>query len=128
MPDNRTFQTRPRRLSWPLIAGIVLLHLAALYGLARALAPDFTASVEREVLSTFTVTITDDAGQRALRLRCCFQIERIDNRWRIRRNGYVCRKWVTERDAASGRKPVFSHCQRPFDANVIIPVNRRCSA
>ena len=37
MPDNRTFQTRPRRLSWPLIAGIVLLHLAALYGLLYGL-------------------------------------------------------------------------------------------
>ncbi|MFO6430822.1 TonB family protein [Erythrobacter sp. W302b] len=58
MPDHRTFQSRPRRLSWPLIAGIVVLHVAALYGLARALAPDFTASVEREVLSTFAVTIT----------------------------------------------------------------------
>ena len=58
MPTNRTFRTRPRRLSWPLIAGIVVLHIAALYGLARALAPDFTASVEREIVSAFTVTVT----------------------------------------------------------------------
>jgi protein TonB len=55
---NRSFNARPRRLSWPLIAVIVVLHLAALYGLARALAPDLTASVEREVLSTFAVTVT----------------------------------------------------------------------
>ena len=58
MTTHHSFETRPRRLSWPLIAGIVLLHLAALYGLARALAPDLTASVEREVVSAFTVTIT----------------------------------------------------------------------
>lgn len=58
MPTTRNFRTRRRRLSWPLIAGIIILHLAALYGLARALAPDFTAVVEREVVSAFTVTIT----------------------------------------------------------------------
>jgi protein TonB len=52
------YRSRRKRLSWPLIAGIVLLHVAALYGLARALAPDFTAVVEREVVSAFTVTIT----------------------------------------------------------------------
>lgn len=58
MPDDRNFRTRRKRLSWPLIAGIVLLHLVALYGLSRALAPDFTAGVERQVMSAFTVTIT----------------------------------------------------------------------
>lgn len=47
-----------KRPSWPLIALIVLLHIAVLYGLARALAPDFTASVERQVVSGFTVTVT----------------------------------------------------------------------
>ncbi len=53
------FHSRQRRkLSLPLLAGIVLLHVAALYGLARALAPDFTASVEREIVSAFTVTVT----------------------------------------------------------------------
>lgn len=56
MSTNRSFQARPRKPSWPLITAIVLLHLAALYGLARALAPDFTISVEREVVSAFTVT------------------------------------------------------------------------
>lgn len=58
MSINRSFHTRPRKPSWPLIAAIVLLHLAALYGLARALAPDFTASVAREVVSAFSVTVT----------------------------------------------------------------------
>lgn len=47
-----------RRPSWPLLAAILLLHIAVAYGLARALAPDFTTSVEREVVSAFTVTIT----------------------------------------------------------------------
>lgn len=47
-----------RRPSWWLVALIVLLHVAALYGLAKALAPDITASVEDSVLEAFTVTIT----------------------------------------------------------------------
>ncbi|TAD77810.1 MAG: hypothetical protein EAY70_07855 [Sphingomonadales bacterium] len=55
MATNGTYGAHPRRLSWPLVAGIVLLHLAALYGLARALAPDFTAIVEREVVSAFSI-------------------------------------------------------------------------
>lgn len=55
MASERPFVARPRRLRWPLIAGIVVLHVAALYGLARALAPDFTAAVEREVVSAFTI-------------------------------------------------------------------------
>lgn len=55
MPNEGPFLTRPRRLRWPLIAAIVVLHVAALYGLARALAPDFTAAVEREVVSAFNI-------------------------------------------------------------------------
>ncbi len=47
-----------KRPSWPLLIGIVLLHIALFYGLARALAPDFTASVERQVVEGFTVTVT----------------------------------------------------------------------
>ncbi len=58
MANERSFGAQRKQLSWPLIAGIVLLHLAALYGLARALAPDFTVAVEREVVSAFSVTIT----------------------------------------------------------------------
>ena len=47
-----------RRPRWWLVVLIVLLHIAALYGLARALAPDITASVEQTVVEAFTVTIT----------------------------------------------------------------------
>ncbi len=41
-----------------MLTGIVIFHLVALYGLTRFLAPEFTASVEREVTSAFTVVIT----------------------------------------------------------------------
>ncbi len=58
MANEEAFTARRRRPSWPLVAGIVLLHLAALYGLARALAPGMTAAVEDEVVSAFAVTIT----------------------------------------------------------------------
>lgn len=40
-------------LSWRLLLGIGVLHLAVLYGLMRALAPDFTATVERQVVAAF---------------------------------------------------------------------------
>lgn len=56
MTDNLPYGTLPRRPRWALIGGIVLLHLAALYGLARAFAPDITAAVEREVVSAFDVS------------------------------------------------------------------------
>lgn len=51
-------QHRRRRMSLPLLAGIVVLHILALYGLARALAPDLTAQVEEGVVSAFMVTVT----------------------------------------------------------------------
>lgn len=54
----RGFRHRRKRISLPLLAGIVMLHLGLLYGLTRTFAPDFTATVEREVVSAFTVTIT----------------------------------------------------------------------
>lgn len=47
-----------KRLNWKLIVLIVLLHIAALYGLARALAPDFTASVIEQATSMVTVTVS----------------------------------------------------------------------
>jgi protein TonB len=47
-----------QRPSLPLLTAILVLHVLALYGLARGLAPDFTASVEKHVVSAFTVTIT----------------------------------------------------------------------
>jgi protein TonB len=58
MAEQSGFRATRRRPSWPLVAALVLLHAAALYGLARLLAPDVTAGVERAVTSAFTVTIT----------------------------------------------------------------------
>ncbi len=55
-PNFRSFRARKKRLSWPLVSAIAALHLAALYGLALALAPDFTAGVQREVVSAFSLT------------------------------------------------------------------------
>lgn len=58
--ENGRFATHRQRLSWPLIVVIVLMHLAALYGLARALAPQLTAAVERQVVSAFSIGPTPD--------------------------------------------------------------------
>lgn len=52
------YQGKPKGPRWPLIVLIVLFHMAVLYGLARFLAPDITASVEREVLDGLTVIVT----------------------------------------------------------------------
>lgn len=52
------YPRKPRGLRWPLLAAIVLLHLLALYGLACALVPDMTQSIEREVGNAFTVIVT----------------------------------------------------------------------
>lgn len=53
--DNFTaISRRPRPLT---LAMIVLLHVAAIYGLARAFAPGTMAAVETGVLETFTVTV-----------------------------------------------------------------------
>lgn len=51
--------TRQRRKLRPgVIVLIVLLHVAAFYGLARALAPQVTGTIERSVVEAFTVTVT----------------------------------------------------------------------
>ncbi len=52
----RGYSIGKKRLNWKLIVLIVLLHVAALYGLARALAPDFTARVMEQATSFVTVT------------------------------------------------------------------------
>ena len=52
------FSSRRKRLNPWTILLIVLFHIAVLYGLARALAPASVASVERSVVSAFTVTVT----------------------------------------------------------------------
>ncbi len=61
--SKRGYQGKPKGPRWPLLSAIAIFHVFALYGLSRLLAPEFTASVERELTSTFTVTITapDDA-------------------------------------------------------------------
>lgn len=56
--SNQGFSANRRRPRPGLIVLIVLGHLVALYGLTRALAPDFTTGVERSVVSAFTVTVT----------------------------------------------------------------------
>ncbi|TRD12686.1 hypothetical protein FGU71_03290 [Erythrobacter insulae] len=59
MAQGKTRYSSPfRRPRWSLILAIVVLHLIALYALGRAFAPEFTGSVERSVVSAFTVTIT----------------------------------------------------------------------
>lgn len=57
MATDGNFSTTSRRPRPLALAGIVLLHLLAIYALARAFAPGATASVERAVLSSFTVTV-----------------------------------------------------------------------
>lgn len=58
MISKSSYQGKPRPTRWGLIIAIGLFHVLALYGLSRALAPEFTASVEETVVSAFTVTIT----------------------------------------------------------------------
>ncbi|MFL0671466.1 MAG: hypothetical protein ACJLS3_08600 [Erythrobacter sp.] len=53
-PLARFGETR-KPLSWPLLLAIGVLHVAVFYGLARALAPDLTAEVERSVVAAFTL-------------------------------------------------------------------------
>ena len=52
------YSLKKRRPRLWLVVLIVLMHVAVLYGLARALAPEFTATVEQTVTSAFTVTVT----------------------------------------------------------------------
>ena len=56
--QGQGFAKQPRKPRIGTIVLIVLLHVAALYGLGRAFAPDFTQDVEKSVVSAFTVTVT----------------------------------------------------------------------
>lgn len=58
MPGPESYASTRRRVRPWLVVLIVLLHALALYGLTRAFAPGFVASVEETVVSAFTVTIT----------------------------------------------------------------------
>lgn len=55
---GQSYSERRQKPRLGMIVAIVLLHVAGLYGLARAFAPDMTATVERTVVSAFTVTVT----------------------------------------------------------------------
>jgi len=57
MASEGTFLTASRRPRPATLAAIVALHLAAIYALAKAFAPDAIASAEQAVLSTFTVDV-----------------------------------------------------------------------
>ncbi|MBA4765250.1 MAG: hypothetical protein H2048_07190 [Erythrobacter sp.] len=56
-PATNFSSSKKRPNPWTILV-IVLFHLLVLYGLARALAPESVASVERSVVSAFTVTVT----------------------------------------------------------------------
>jgi len=55
------FGEQRKPLSWPLLVAIGVLHVAVLYGLMRALAPDLTAAVERNVVAAFNLEIPPPA-------------------------------------------------------------------
>ncbi|RGP39716.1 hypothetical protein BPTFM16_02673 [Altererythrobacter insulae] len=52
------FLKRKRKIRPGIVVALILFHVLAIYGLTRALAPDFTQAIERSVVETFTVTIT----------------------------------------------------------------------
>ncbi len=56
LPRARFGEIR-KPLSWPLLVAIGVLHVAIFYGLARALAPDLTAEVERNMVAAFNLEI-----------------------------------------------------------------------
>ena len=58
MTEQTGFLAAKRRPRPLVILAIVILHVLLFYGLIRALAPDFTATVEDSVVSAFTVTVT----------------------------------------------------------------------
>ncbi|WP_247714613.1 energy transducer TonB [Qipengyuania psychrotolerans] len=58
MASNSNFSTTKRRPNGWVIALILLIHTGMFYVLIRGLAPSVVASVEREVVSAFTVTVT----------------------------------------------------------------------
>lgn len=60
MDNEKTgpFWRQRKPLNWKMLVLIVLFHLAVLYGLVRTFAPDFTKSVERDVVSAIMVTVT----------------------------------------------------------------------
>jgi protein TonB len=58
MANGTKYSNTKRKPRVSTIIIIVLLHIIALYGLARAFAPGAMQTVEREIVSAFTVTVT----------------------------------------------------------------------
>lgn len=58
MTETTGFSTTRRRPRLGTLVLIGLLHVLAIYGLAKGFAPDFTGSVERQVVEAITVTVT----------------------------------------------------------------------
>ena len=58
MTDGAGFSGTQRRPRLGTLVLIALLHVLAIYGLAKAFAPDLTGSVERQVIEAVTVTVT----------------------------------------------------------------------
>ena len=56
--DTTPFSATRRKPNPWVIAGVAVIHVALFYGLIRALAPGAVQSVERSVVSAFTVTVT----------------------------------------------------------------------
>lgn len=56
--EATSYSTTKKRPNPWVIALILLIHIGILYVLARALAPNAVTSVERSVVSAFTVTVT----------------------------------------------------------------------
>ncbi|MDY7097417.1 MAG: hypothetical protein SXU28_04705 [Pseudomonadota bacterium] len=59
MPGKSRYATLRKRPRWPVLVLVGLVHIVALYALTRALAPDFTNSIEREVIAAFDVSQPD---------------------------------------------------------------------
>ncbi len=56
--ESGNFLSKRRRPRPALVVGIALFHVVVLYGLAKALVPDFTGEVEQSVVAVFNVTVT----------------------------------------------------------------------
>lgn len=58
MVQDSNFSSSKRKVKPATLALIVLFHILAFYGLAKAFAPGMTQTVERSVVAAFTVTVT----------------------------------------------------------------------
>lgn len=56
---RQRYAVQPRRVRWPLLAGIAILHLGLLYVLAQAFAPEAVRSVQQSTIASFNVSAPD---------------------------------------------------------------------